>query len=112
MLISEVGLNFSSKVLIQFGFQDYVKSSVVYGFKPLCCCCCSGSWSCLTLCDPMDCSTPGLPVPYHLPESAQVHVHFISDAVQPSHPLMPSFPLPSIFSSISDFSNESAILIR
>ena len=111
MLISEVGLNFSSQVLIQFGFQDYTKSSVVYGFKPLCCCC-SVTQSCPNLCDPMDCSTPGLPVPYHRPEFAQVHVHFISDAVQPSHPLMPSFPLPSIFSSISDFSNESAILIR
>ena len=36
----------------------------------------------------MDCSTPGLPVPHHLPELAQVHVHFIGDAIQPSHPLM------------------------
>ena len=41
---------------------------------------------CLTLCDPMDCSTPDLPVPHHLPEFAQVH------AIQPSHPLMPSSP--------------------
>ena len=90
MLISEVGLNFSSKVLIQFGFQDYSKSTVVYDFKMLCCC--SVTQSCPTLCDPIDCSTPGLPVPYHLPEFAQVHVHCISDAVQPSHPLMPSSP--------------------
>ena len=44
------------------------------------------------LCNPMDCSTPGLPVPHHLPEFAQVHVHCFSDAVQPSHPLMPSSP--------------------
>ena len=41
----------------------------------------------------MDCSMPGLPVPHHLLEFAQVHVHSISDAIQPSHPLMPSSPL-------------------
>ena len=48
------------------------------------CCCCSVAQSCLTLCDPMNCSTPSLPVPHHLPEFAQVHVHCIGDAVQPS----------------------------
>ena len=42
------------------------------------------------LCDPMDCSMSGLPVPYHLLEFVQVHVHCISDAVQPTHPLTPS----------------------
>ena len=47
----------------------------------------------LTLCDPMDCSTPGLPVPHHLLEFAQVHAHCIGDVFQPSHPLSPpSFP--------------------
>ena len=46
--------------------------------------------SCLTLCNPMDCSMPGLSVPHHLPKFAQVHVHCISDAFQPSHPLTPS----------------------
>ena len=45
-----------------------------------------------TLCDPMDCSMSGLPVSHHLPEMAQVHVHCIGDAIQSSHPLMPSFP--------------------
>ena len=54
------------------------------------CCCCSVAQSCLTLCDPMDCSTTGLPVFHHLPEFAQVHVHCVSDAIQPSHPLIPS----------------------
>jgi len=44
------------------------------------------------LCDPMDCSTPGFPVPHRLLEFAQVHVHCVSDAVQPSHPLMPFSP--------------------
>ena len=44
-------------------------------------------------CDPMDFSTPGLTVPHHLPEFAQVHVRCISDVIQPSHPLMPSSAL-------------------
>ena len=48
--------------------------------------------ACLTLCDPMDHSTPGLPVPPQLPKFVQVHVHCISDAVQPPYPLMPSSP--------------------
>ena len=51
---------------------------------------------------PMDCSTPGLPVPHHLLEFAQVHVHCIGDAIQPSHPLTSPSPLPSIFPSIRD----------
>ena len=54
--------------------------------------CWSVAQSCPTLCDPMDCSTLGLPVPHHLPKFAQVHVHCISDAIQPSHPLMSSSP--------------------
>ena len=48
--------------------------------------------SCLTLCNPMDCSTPGLPVHHQLQELAQTHVHWVSDAIQLSHPL--SFPSP------------------
>ena len=46
--------------------------------------------SCLTLCKPMDCSTPGFPVHHQLPELTQTHVHQVGDAIQPSHPL--SFP--------------------
>ena len=46
----------------------------------------------LSLCDPMDCSTPGFSVPHHLQEFAQVHVHRVGDAIQPSHPLSSSFP--------------------
>ena len=53
---------------------------------------CSVSQSCPTLCDPMDCSTPGLPVHHQLLEFIQTHVHWISDAIQPSHPLSPSHP--------------------
>ena len=52
--------------------------------------------SCLTLCDPMNCSTLGLPVHHHLPEFTQTHVHRVSDAIQPSHPLLsPSSPGPN-----------------
>ena len=48
--------------------------------------------SCLTLCDPMDCSTPGLPVHHQLLELAQTHVHRVGDAIQPSHPLLSPSP--------------------
>ena len=74
-------------------------------------CCCSVTQSCLTLGDLVDCSTPGLPVPPHLPKFAQVHVHCIDDAIQPSHPLMPSSSALN-FPSIRDFSSELAVLIR
>ena len=50
-------------------------------------CCFSVAQSCLALCDPMDCSTPGFPVLHHLPEFAQIHIHCVGDALQPSHPL-------------------------
>ena len=60
----------------------------------------------------MDCSTPGLFVPHHLLEFAQTHAHWISDATQPSHPLSPLLLLPSVFPSITIFSNESALSIR
>ena len=48
--------------------------------------------SCLTLCDPMNCSTPGLPVHHQLPEFTHTHIHRVSDAIQPSHPLSSPFP--------------------
>ena len=47
---------------------------------------------CPTLCDPIDCSTPGLPVLHYLPEFAQSHVHWVNDAIQSSHPLLPLSP--------------------
>ena len=48
--------------------------------------------SCLTLGNPMDCSTPGFPTLHYLPESAQTHVHWVGDAIQPLHPLSPPSP--------------------
>ena len=82
--------------------------------------------SCLTLCDPMNRSTPALPVHHQLPEFTQTHVHRVSDAIQPSHPLSsPSPPAsspsqhPGIgFSSMPNclycrvFSNESTLHMR
>ena len=79
---------------------------VIYTYS----CCCSVAQSCPTLCDPMDCSMPGLPVPHHLPEFSQVHA-----LVMPSSHLTlwcPLLLLPSIFPSIRDFSSESAVCIR
>ena len=48
--------------------------------------------SCPTLCDPMDCSTPGFPIHHQLPELAQTHVHRVGDAIQPSYPLLSPSP--------------------
>ena len=54
------------------------------------------SLSCVRLCDPMNCSSPGLPVRHQLPEFSQTHVHRVGDAIQPSHPLSsPSPPAPN-----------------
>ena len=72
------------------------------------CCCCSEANSCPILCDPMECSMPGLPVLHYLLEFAQTHVHWITDAIQPSHPLLPLLLLLSIFPSIRVFSSELA----
>ena len=59
-------------------------------------CYCSVAKSCLTLCNPVDCSTPGFPVLHCLPEFAQTHVREVSDAIQSSHPLLT--PSPPAFS--------------
>ena len=66
--------------------------------------------SCLTLCDPMDHSTPGLPVHHQLPEFTQTHVHQVGDAIQPSHPLSspsPPTPNPSQHQSLFQWVNSS-----
>ena len=68
--------------------------------------------SCPTLCEPMDCSTPALPVHHQLPESTQIHVHWVGDAIQPSYPLSSPSPPALNLSSIRVFSNESALRIR
>ena len=60
----------------------------------------------------MDCSTPGLPVHHQLPEFTQTHVHWVGDAIQPSHPLSSPSPPAFNFPSIRVFSNESVLCIR
>ena len=68
--------------------------------------------SCLTLCDPMDCSAPGFHVHHQLPKLAQTHVHQVGDAIQPSHPLLS--PSPPVFNLSQNqvFPNESVLRIR
>ena len=65
-----------------------------------------------TLCNPMNCNTPGFPVHYKLPELTQTHLHRVSDAIQPSHPLSSSSPPGFSLSRISVFSNEPVLHIR
>ena len=67
---------------------------------------------CLILCDPMDCSTPGLPVHHPLPKFTQTHVYWVSDAIQPSHPLLSPSPPAFNLSQHQVFSNESVLRIR
>ena len=67
---------------------------------------------CSTLCDPVDCSTPGLPIRHQLPKLAQTHVHRVGDAIQPFHPL--SSPSPPAFklSQHQGLCNQSVLHIR
>ena len=74
-------------------------------------CCCSVARSCQTLSDSVDYSMTSLPVSHQLPEFAQVHVHWVSDAIQPFHLLLPSFLSASIFPNIRIFSNELSVRI-
>ena len=78
--------NFYSEHLSQITISNGTSTSVQFS---------SVAQSCLTLCNLMDCSTPGLPVHHQLPELTQTHVHWVSDAIQPSHPL--SSPSPPAF---------------
>ena len=66
--------------------------------------------SCSTLCDPMKCNTPGLPVHHQLPEFTQTHLHRVGDAIQPSHPMSSPSPLapnPSQHQSLFQWVNSS-----
>ena len=67
---------------------------------------------CQTLWDPMNCSTPGLPVHYQIPESTQGHVHWVSDAIQSAHPLSSHSPPALNLSQHQGLVNESALRIR
>ena len=78
-------------VPIRLSFTNVTLSTVLFS---------SVAQLCVTLCYPMDCSTPGFPVHHQLTELTQTHVHWVSDAIQPSHPL--SSPSPSTF-NLSQF---------
>ena len=76
----------------------------------LCCCPCSVTQSCLALCNPMNYSKLGFPVLHHLPELAQTHVCWVSDATQPSHPLSsPSLPAFNLFQHQGLFQRVSSL---
>ena len=93
-------------------FREYDNSNEA-GWKESCC---SVSQSRLTLRDPRNCSRPGFPVLHHLLEFAQIHVHWVDDAIQPSlvpfSSCPPSFPVSGSFPMSPVFSNESALRIR
>ena len=72
----------------------------------------SRSLSCVWPCNSMNHSKPGFPVLHNLSELAKTHVHWVSDAIQPSHPLYPLLLLPSILHSTKVFSNESVLCIQ
>ena len=76
-----------------------------------CCCYCSVAKSCPTLCNPMDCSTPGVPVLHCLSKFVQTHVHWIDDAIQPSHLLLPTSPPALNLSQHQCLSSELALCI-
>jgi len=95
---SGVPLNRLLSATIEFTFSSVQFSSVAQ--------------TCLTLCNPMNCSTPGLPVHHQLLEFTQTHVHRVGDAIQPSHPLSsPSSPAPNPSQHQSLFS-ESTLCMR
>ena len=76
------------------------------------CCCFSVANLCLTLCNPMDCSTPAYSVPHCLPEFAQIHVHWVGDVTNHLILCCPLLHLSWIFPSMRVFSNELALRIR
>ena len=78
-----IALEILLKVMWQAGWEESLGEN------------CSAGKSSLTLCSPVDCSIPGFPILQYLPEFAQTHFHWVSDAIQPSHPLSPSF-LPAL----------------
>ena len=95
---STPGLNSAQKSLLNFSsiYIWKIWKWLVDLFFTTCPCYCiqfsSVSQSCPTLCNPMNCSTPGLPVHHQIPEPTQTHVHWVGDTIQPSHPLSSPSP--------------------
>jgi len=80
---SKFGTEYVKAVYCHPTYLIYMQSSVQFSLV---------TQSCQTLCNPMNCSTPGLPVHHQLLKSTQTHVHEVSDTIQPSHPLSPPAP--------------------
>ena len=97
-------LNFSLKLSAPVWFPPHLFTIFFFQFS-------SVAQSCPILCDPMNCSTPGLPVHHQLPEFTQTHVHWVGDAIQPSHPLSSLSPAPNP-SQHQSFSNELTLRMR
>ena len=100
--------NYHISNYLQNKVKNIVKTSRKYGIFHLVTPQCSVQFSsvvqsCPTLCDPMNHSTPGLPVHHQLPEFTQTHVHRVSDAIQPSHPLSSPSPAPNASQHQSPF---------
>ena len=83
----QISCTFGSKYFCLFGVREFLSIKILQ-LK----CCCSVTKSCPVLHDPVYCSMPDFRVPHHLLEFVQVHVHGICDAIQTSHPLLPSSP--------------------
>ena len=108
MLIAVLGVGFYGKIMSQPVLPAYCWIFLIcsmYQFS-------SVAQSFLTLCEPMDCSTPGFHAHHQLPGLSQTHVHRVDDTIHPSHSLLPLLLLPSIFPSITVFSKKSVLHIR
>ena len=86
---------YTSGVVLKIKWKCWVYWLIIFNVNG----CCSIIQLFPALCDPMDYSTPGFPVLHHLLDLAQIHIHWVGDAIQPSHPLR-LLLLPSIFPSI------------
>ena len=110
LLVSFSKSRVKRKVLIMWvsGCPDYEEVSIIQFSSVI--------QSCPTLCDPMNRSTPGLPVHHQLQESTQTHVHWVSDAIQPFHPVIPfssclqSFPIQGLFKWVSSSHQVAKVL--
>ena len=101
-IFSNVFIIFTT-VLVIFSQLSFLHTSVQFS---------SVAQLCPTLCNPMNCSTPGLPVHHQLPESTQTHVHRVGDAIQPSHPLLSPSPLTPNPSQHQGLFHESTLRMR
>jgi len=90
--LSQNNLIVFGKVKHMSNLQSRYSNSIQENWKHICEKFSSVTQSCPTLCNPMDCSTPGLPIYHQLLEFIQTHVYLVSDAIQPSHPLLSPSP--------------------